>query len=204
MIVGQKKKRRKKQFVQNDGDRLSIARIIMRGDAELKIKTSIAALFALIFVLCSCQKTQTDPRNAVLSMVGACESRVAGSIYTTESSQGSPDHLSPELLSELFGDFDFSGVRCAVYLAGGVSLFELSVFDCPNPDTAEAVGALCAVRFDRAIKAAKRLGMSDVSFSVKIFGNRVLAAMCEGSERAVSAGLEKIKEGKSVFNMKKG
>ncbi len=169
----------------------------------MRIKISVFAVLVLAVTFCSCQRVRADVRGAVLAMSEACESRVSGSVYTTESSQGAPDHLSHELLSELYGDFDFSGVRGAVYLAGGVSLFELSVFDCPDPDTAEAVGGLCAVRFDLAMKTAKKLGLGEADFSVKIYGNRVLAALCRGSDEAIGAGMEKIKEQKMLFNAKK-
>ena len=135
---------------------------------DLRTKISFFVVFALVLTLCSCQQTETDLRGTVIAMVDASEEKTAGSVYTTESSQGSPDYLSSELLCELFGDFDFFGVRGAMYLCGGVSLFEISVFDCPDPDTAEAVGGLCAVRFDQALKTAKKLGLSEVDFSVKI------------------------------------
>lgn len=170
----------------------------------MKIKISFFVAFVLILTLCSCQRSLLSPCTAVLAMAEACEDRAAGSVYTTESSYGAPDHLSVELLAELFGDFDFSGVSGAVYLSGNATLFELSFFDCPDTDTAEAVGGLCASRFDLAAKTAKRMGLDESDFTVKIYGRRVLAAMCEESERAVGAGLEKIKEGKSLFNMKKG
>ena len=161
-------------------------------------------VFSLIFILCSCREVTSDPHQIVSAMAESCEIRSVGSVYTTESSQGSPDHLSSELLFELFGDFDFSGVKGAVCLADGVELFELSAFDCPDPDTAEAVGGLCAVRFDHAVKAAKKMNISEVDFTVKIYGNRVLAALCEDSDTAIGAGMEKIKGGKSLLNMKKG
>ena len=170
----------------------------------MKIKISFFVVMALILTLCSCQRSLLSPRTATLAMAEACEDRAAGSVYTTESSYGAPDHLSPELMAELFGDFDFTGVNGAVYLSGTTSLFELSFFDCPDTDTAEAVGGLCAARFDLASKTAKRMGLDESDFTVKIYGRRVLAAMCEESERAVSAGLEKIKGQKSLFNMKKG
>ena len=162
----------------------------------MKIKISFFVVMALILTLCSCQRSLLSPRTAALAMAEACEDRAAGSVYTTESSYGAPDHLSTELMAELFGDFDFTGVNGA--------LFELSFFDCPDTDTAEAVGGLCAARFDLASKTAKRMGLDESDFTVKIYGRRVLAAMCEESERAVSAGLEKIKGQKSLFNMKKG
>ena len=161
-------------------------------------------IFALILTLSSCQNTDTDLRGTVLCMVEASEEKRAGIVYTTDSSQGSPDHLSSELLSELLGDFDFTGVRGAIYLCGGVSLFEVSVFDCPDPDTAEALGGLCAVRFDQALKTAKKLELSDADYTVKIYGNRVLAALCGGSDKVISAGLEKIKGGNLLFGAKKG
>ncbi len=170
----------------------------------MKIKIRFFVIVALILTICSCQRSWLAPRAAVLAMAEVCEERAAGSVYTTESSYGAPDHLSPELLAELFGDFDFTGVNGAVYLSGTASLFELSFFDCPDTDTAEAVGGLCAARFDLATKTAKRMGLDEVDFTVKIYGRRVLAAMCEESERAVGAGLEKIKGEKSLFNMKKG
>ena len=175
----------------------------MKGDCELRI-ISFVLLFAAALSLCACQKTETDLRGTVLCMVEASEGKRAGIIYTTDSSQGSPDHLSSELLSELLGDFDFTGVRGAVYLCGGVSLFEVSLFVCPDPDTAEALGGLYAVRFDQALKTSKKLELPEVDYTVKIYGNRVLAALCEGSDGVISTGLEKIKVGNLLFGAKKG
>ena len=175
----------------------------MRGDGELRI-ISFILIFTTVLALGSCQKESVDLREVVFDMVDSSEEKRVGSVYTTESSQGSPDHLSPELLGELLGDFDFAGVRGAVYLCKEIDLFEISFFDCPDSDIAEAVGGLCAFRFDRALKTAKKLGLADVDFSVKIYGNRVLCALCRGSERVIFAGLEKIKGENLLLRAKKG
>ena len=175
----------------------------MKGDYILKLM-SLLAVLTVILCVCSCQGAAADLRGTVYAMLEAAEDRCVGSVYTSDSSQGSPDYLSSELLGELLGDFDFAGVRGAVYLCKEIDLFEISVFDCPDSDTAEAVGGLCAFRFDRALKTAKKLGLADVDFSVKIYGNRVLCALCRGSERVIFAGLEKIKSENLLLKAKKG
>ena len=160
----------------------------MKGDYILKLM-SLLAVLTVILCVCSCQGAAADLRGTVYAMLEAAEDRRVGSVYTSDSSQGAPDYLSS---------------RGAVYLCKEIDLFEISFFDCPDPDTAEAVGGLCAFRFDRALKTAKKLDLADVDFSVKIYGNRVLCALCRGSERVIFAGLEKIKGENLLLKAKKG
>lgn len=158
-------------------------------------KTSFLLVFALILtIFSSCTQKNIHPREVVYAMVEASAAPMAGSVYTTESSEGSPDFLSPELLAELYGDgLDLAGVRGAVFLSDGVSLFEMAVFCCPDTDTAEALGGVCAIRFSAAAREARKLGLDTPDSTVKLYGNYVLAAMCDGSDRAIDAALEKIK-----------
>ena len=158
-------------------------------------KTSFLLIFALVLTFfVSCTQKNIHPREAVYAMVHGAETSIAGSVYTTDSSEGAPDFLSPELLCELYGDgLDLSGVRGAVYLSDGVALFEMAVFDCQDTDTAEALGGVCAIRFSTAAKEARKLGIYVPECTVKLYGNFVLAAMCDGSETAIDAALEKIK-----------
>ena len=158
-------------------------------------KTSFLLVFTLFLtVFPSCLQKNIHTRDVVYAMTDGVLSPIAGSVYTTDSSEGSSDFLSPELLSELYGDgIDLSCVRGAVYLSDGVSLFEMAVFDCPDTGTAEALGGACAIRFSVAEREARKLGLDTPDSTVKLYGNYVLAAMCDGSEAAIDAALEKIK-----------
>ncbi len=160
----------------------------------LKNHLAFVVFLMIPLLFLSCANENIHPREVVYAMKKASGAGNNCTVYTTESTEGSPDFLSAALLRELYGDgFDFSSVSGALCLSGRQTLFELAVFNCPDPESADALGGICALRFFEAVKTAKQMGLEVADVTVRVYGNHVLAAMCRDSLTAVEAGVEKIK-----------
>lgn len=171
---------------------------------EFSLRIPCAFLAVLLAVLClaSCDTGGNVGASEVLrAMVNSQKSLPAGAYYTTKSSVGAPDYLSPSLLAALYGNGEMPPVmeraECASYISSGLYAYEFAVFACVSErDTAE-IADLCLARID-AIRFfwnanAERLSLDTsqadgiAKARVIIKGRYVIMALSDDAERAARA-----------------
>lgn len=141
-------------------------------------------------------------------MVSTQKDLPAGAYYTTESSVGAPDYLSPSLLGVLYGNGEMPGVMervecAAAYISSGLYTSEFAVFVCYSERDTTEIADICLARIDimrRFYNANAGQLPLDAKSKDKIAkakvvkkGRYVIMALSDNPERAVEEAKSCIK-----------
>ena len=140
------------------------------------MKRILPIIIAVIIVFSSCASEKTSPKEALLKICEAEARLPAGTIYSTDNDEGSPEFLRAELLAVAYGiPLDFSGIeKGAIRLSGARHPAEFAIFLCKDEKSVTDVIDFCNQRIralqKNAVSSAPLCGMSREEYEKYLSG----------------------------------
>ena len=146
------------------------------------MKRFLPIIIALALIFPSCASGRVSPYDVLRAVCDAEAGLPAGTFYSTDANEESPEFLRPELLAVAYGiPLDFDGIEgAAIRLSGKHHPAELAVFLCKDANAVEDVVLFCHQRIKALIQnsdlSAAVCGMSAEEYKEYVSGATVISS----------------------------